>query len=323
MRNASLTSVFGLKVGHHTVTGGKTGCTVVLAEAGVTAGVDIRGAAPATRETDLLDPANSAQQVHAIVLAGGSAYGLDAAAGVMRYLEERKIGFLFGLALVPIVPGAAIFDLGIGDPALRPTADCGYAAAQSASADAVPEGSVGAGAGATVGKALGMARAMKGGIGTTALTMADGLTVAAMLVVNAFGDVIDPATGRIVAGARADDHRAFADARRLVRAGQLRFGPGNTTLGIVATNATLSKTDATRVARMANDGLARAIAPSHTPVDGDAIFAIATGERPGGAAVGLVGALAAEAVADAIVRAATQADGLPGLPAARDLIRIT
>jgi L-aminopeptidase/D-esterase-like protein len=318
MRNATLTSVPGIKVGHHTLSERPTGCTVILAEAGATAGVDVRGAAPATRETDLLDPVNSVQQVHAIVLAGGSAFGLDSAAGVMRYLEEHRIGFPFGSVRVPIAPGAALFDLRVGDPLVRPTAECGYLAARSAASDPALEGNVGAGAGATIGKALGMDRAMKAGVGAAAVRMTDGLTVAALVVLNAFGDVVDPATGRTVAGVRGADGRELADARKLLRAGLLRFEPGNTTLGVVATNAALTKTEATRVARMAHDGFARAIAPSHTPVDGDAIFALATGERPGAAAVGVIGALAAEVVADAIVRAATQADGLPGLPAARD-----
>ena len=322
MRNATLTSVPGIKVGHHTLSERPTGCTVILAEAGATAGVDVRGAAPATRETDLLDPVNSVQQVHAIVLAGGSAFGLDSAAGVMRYLEEHRIGFPFGSARVPIAPGAALFDLRVGDPLVRPTAECGYLAARSAASDPALEGNVGAGAGATIGKALGMDRAMKAGVGAAAVRMTDGLTVAALVVLNAFGDVVDPATGRTVAGVRGADGRELADARKLLRAGLLRFEPGNTTLGVVATNAALTKTEATCVARMAHDGFARAIAPSHTPVDGDAIFTLATGERPGAAAVGVIGALAAEVVADAIVRAATQADGLPGLPAARDFSTI-
>ena len=273
-------------------------------------------------ETALLDPVNSVQQVHAIVLTGGSAFGLDSGAGVMRYLEEREIGFPFGPARVPIVPGAALFDLGVGDPLVRPTAACGYLAAQSATSDPAPEGNVGAGAGATIGKALGMDRAMKAGVGTAAATMTGGLIVAALVVLNAFGDVIDPATGRIVAGARGADGLVLADARKMLRAGLLRFEPGNTTLGVVATNAALTKTEATRVAQMAHDGFARAIAPSHTPVDGDVIFTLATGARPGAAAAGIIGALAAEVVADAIVRAATQADGLPGLPAARDFSTI-
>ncbi len=213
----------------------------------------------------MLDPVNSVQQVHAIVFAGGSAFGLDGGAGVMRYLEEREIGFLFGPARVPIVPGAALFDLHVGDPLVRPTAACGYLAAQSATSDPVSEGNVGAGAGATIGKALGMDRAMKAGVGTAAVTMTGGLVVAAMVVVNAFGDVVDPATGRTVAGVRGADGRVLADARKLLRAGLLRFEPGNTTLGVVATNAALTKTEATRVAQMAHDGFARAIAPEPYP----------------------------------------------------------
>jgi L-aminopeptidase/D-esterase-like protein len=239
--NPTLTAVPGVLVGHETLAGGATGCTVILAAAGATAGVDVRGAAPATRETDLLRPGNLVQQVHAIVLSGRSAHGLDAAGGVMKYLEERKIGFKFGAAYVPIVPGASIFDMSVGDASIRPTADCGYRAAASASDAPVPEGSVGAGAGATVGKAGGVKGAMKGGVGSAAVRLPDGVIVSALAVVNAFGDVIDPATGRVVAGARRADGRSFADARALVRAGAVRFeGGGNTTLGIVATNARLT-----------------------------------------------------------------------------------
>jgi L-aminopeptidase/D-esterase-like protein len=299
-----------------------TGCTVVLTEAGATGGVDVRGAAPGTRETDLLDPVNSVQQVHAIVLAGGSAFGLDAASGVMRYLDEKNIGFKLGSVNVPIVPAAILFDLGVGgDPKIRPTADCGYLAAQAASTDPVAEGSVGAGAGATIGKTNGMSRAMKGGIGSAALIMPDGLVVAAMAAVNAVGDVIDPATGRVVAGVRTADGRGLADARLLLRSGTTRPSRtgGNTTLGVVATNAVLTKTQATKVAQMAHDGYARAISPVHTPSDGDTIFALATGTARSPADVGRIGALAAEAMADAIVRAARQATGIPGYPSARDL----
>ncbi len=317
--NATITAVPGIKVGHHTLVQRPTGCTVVLAEAGATTGVDVRGAAPATRETDLLRPGNLVQMAHAIVLSGGSAFGLDSASGVMRYLEERKIGFEFGRSHVPIVPAAALFDLGVGDGTIRPTADCGYQAARAATADPVQEGSVGAGAGATVGKATG--RGMKGGIGSAAVTLPNGLIVAAIVATNGFGDVIDPATGRIVAGARSADGRSFADARALLRAGAIRFnGPGrNTTLGVVATNATLTKTEATRVAEMAHDGFARAIVPVHTPVDGDTIFAMATGARAGAADVGQIGALAADVIAEAVVRAVRQATGVAGIPALRDL----
>jgi L-aminopeptidase/D-esterase-like protein len=320
-QNHTLTAVPGVKVGHVTLTTRPTGCTVVLVEAGATAGVDVRGAAPATRETDLLRPVNTVQIAHAIVLSGGSAFGLDSASGVMRYLEEKQIGFAFGRAHVPIVPAAALFDLGIGDARIRPDAECGYRAAKSATDAPVAEGSVGAGAGATIGKAAGMRRAMKGGIGSAAIVMPDGLIVSALVAVNAMGDVIDPATGQIVAGVRTADGHSFADARTLLRSGAVRFTAAgqNTTLGVVATNARLTKTDATRVAQLAHDGYARAISPAHTPVDGDTIFALATGTAPGSADVGLIGALAAEAMADAIVRAVTQAAGLPNVPAVRDL----
>ena len=315
-----LTDVPGIKVGHFTLQERPTGCTVILAEAGATAGVDVRGAAPATRETDLLDPTNTVQIAHAIVLSGGSAFGLDAASGVMRYLEEKKIGFEFGSAHVPIVPTAALFDLGVGDAKIRPTAYCGDQAAKAASTAPVVEGNVGAGAGATIGKAGGMGRAMKSGVGSAAISMPDGLIVAALVAVNALGDVIDPATGQVVAGVRTPDGKSFSDARKLLRLGSVRFPTGeNTTLGVVATNARLTKTQATRVAQMAHDGYARAIAPSHTPVDGDTIFALATGAKTGNADVGLIGALAADVMAEAIVRAARQATGIPGYPAARDL----
>ena len=325
-KNATLTAVPGIKVGHHTLSERPTGCTVILAEAGVTAGVDVRGSAPATRETDLLNPVNLVQIAHAIVLSGGSAFGLDSASGVMRFLEERRIGFAFGAAHVPIVPAAAIFDLSVGDGRIRPGADCGYQAARAATDMRVPEGSVGAGAGATVGKAAGMGRSMKGGVGSAAITLPNGLIVAALAVVNAAGDVIDPANGQVVAGVRTADGKAFADARKLLRAG----GPAapaaarqNTTLGVIATNARLTKTEATRVAQMAHDGYARALAPSHTPGDGDVIFTLATGSAGAtGAAssdAGVVGALAADVMADAIVRAARQATGVPGIPAVRDV----
>jgi L-aminopeptidase/D-esterase-like protein len=335
--NATLTAVPGVKVGHHTLTERPTGCTVILTEAGATAGVDVRGAAPATRETDLLNPVDIVQQIHAVVLSGGSAFGLDSASGVMRYLEEKGIGFPFGGAHVPTVPGASLFDLAVGDARIRPSAECGYQAARAASAAPVEEGSVGAGAGATVGKFAGWGRAMKSGIGSAALRLPDGLIVAALVVVNAVGDVIDPATGRIVAGVRTPDGKGFADARVLLRNGGRGSPPGaNTTLGVVATNAALTKTEAARVSQMAHDGFARAIAPSHTSGDGDAIFTLATGTldaagaqepiasspsspRATTADVSRIGTLAAEAMADAVVRAVRQATSVPGFPALRDL----
>jgi L-aminopeptidase/D-esterase-like protein len=323
-RNLTLTAVPGVKVGHHTLTGRPTGCTVILVEAGATAGVDVRGAAPASAETDLLKPVNLVQQIYAISLSGGSAFGLDSRSGVMRYLDEKNIGFkAYGTINVPIVPAASLIDLNVGsNPKIRPTADCGYSAAQTASTAPVVEGNVGAGAGATVGKSAGSERAMKAGIGSAAIRMPDGLIVAALVAVNAAGDVIDPATGKVVAGVRTADGKALADARALLTSGAIRqparLGE-NTTLGVVATNATLTKTQVTKVAEMAHDGFARAIYPSHTMGDGDTIFALATGAQPGPADVSRIGALAAQVVADAIVRAARQATGIPGYPAARDL----
>jgi L-aminopeptidase/D-esterase-like protein len=319
--DAGLTAIAGLKVGHHTLSERPTGCTVILAESGAVAGVDVRGSAPGTRETDLLNPVNLVDKVHAVVLTGGSAFGLDAASGVMRFLDERGIGFPTPFGPVPIVPAAVIFDLGLGNPRVRPTADCGHSAARAASNLPAQEGNVGAGAGATVGKAAGAARAMKGGLGSASIRTPDGLVVAALVVVNAFGDVIDPATGKVLAGVRTADGRSLADVRVLLREGSGTDRPFgmNTTIGVVATNATLTKTEATKVAQMAHDGIARAVAPAHTMFDGDTLFALATGERAGPANVSAIGALAAEAVSQAIVRAIGAATGIPGFPAARDL----
>jgi L-aminopeptidase/D-esterase-like protein len=304
------------------MTGRPTGCTVVLAEAGAVGGVDVRGAAPGTRETDLLNPVNTVEKVHAVVLAGGSAFGLDSASGVMRFLEERGIGFETEFGKVPIVPAAVLFDLNVGDPKIRPTADCGYRAAGAATAGPVAEGNVGAGSGATVGKLAGHSRAMRGGLGTASVTTPDGLVVAALVVVNTVGDVIDPATNRVVAGARTADGKGFADVRGLLRSGTLTppasFGR-NTTIGVVATNAALTKAQANRVAQMAQDGLARTISPSHTMFDGDTIFALATGTRQGAPDMLAIGALAADTVADAVLRAVRSAKGIPGYPSAADL----
>ena len=317
-----LTAVEGIKVGHHTLNERPTGCTVILTEAGAVAGVDVRGSAPGTRETELLDPTDTVEKVHAVVLSGGSAFGLDSASGVVRYLEEKKIGYDLGYATVPIVPAAVLLDLNIGGkPHIRPGAECGYKAALAASNGPVLEGNVGAGAGATVGKLGGYARAMKGGLGTASITLPSGLTVAALVAVNAAGDVIDPATGRVIAGVRTQDGKSLADVRKLLRSGELlQARPGeNTTLGVTATNARLTKSQVVKVAQMAHDGLARAVVPAHTAGDGDTIFALATGTWDGDANVTVVGALAAEAIADAIVRAALAAEGIPGYPSAHDL----
>ncbi|WP_251865681.1 P1 family peptidase [Achromobacter sp. Marseille-Q4962] len=316
----SLTRVPGIKVGHYTDTRRPTGCTVILAEGGAVAGVDVRGAAPGTRETDLLRPGNLVEQVHAVLLSGGSAFGLDAAGGVMRYLEQQGIGFDAGVARVPIVPAAVLFDLGVGDASVRPDAEAGYQACKAASAEPVPEGNVGAGAGATVGKLYGAARAMKGGLGSAAL-MAGGVTVGALVAVNAVGDVVDPQTGRVLAGARTADGRALLDTRAAVLGGELprAMRPGSaTTIGVVATDAVLTKAQAGKVAQLAHDGLARAINPIHTMLDGDTIFALGTGasRKPGNPM--LLGVLAAEAMAIAVQRAILSARAIAGYPAAVD-----
>lgn len=322
---SGLTAVDGIKVGQVTLEQRPTGCTVVLVEAGATAGVDVRGSAPGTRETDLLNPINLVQQVHAIVLSGGSAFGLDTASGVMRYLEERGVGYDVRVAKVPIVPAAILMDLSIGGkPHIRPDADCGYRAAQGATTGAIAEGNVGAGAGATVGKFGGQRRAMKGGLGSASITLPSGLTVAALVAVNASGDIIDPSNGRVIAGVRTPDGKGLADARTLLRSGVYEPPrPGeNTTIGVVATNASLTKVQATKVAQMAHDGYARAIVPSHTMGDGDTIFALATATHAGAADVSLIGALAADVMSEAIVRAVRAATSvLPDYPAARDLER--
>lgn len=320
-----ITAVEGLELGHHTLTERPTGCTVILARAGAVGGVDVRGSAPGTRETDLLDPVKSpTTRVNAIVLSGGSAFGLAAADGVVNYLLERDIGYRVGQQIVPIVPGAIIYDLGLEDDGpVRPGPACGYAAAEAASTGTPAEGSVGAGAGATVGKFGGRgSRPMKGGFGTASITLDNGLTVSAAVVVNAVGDIVDPATGRIVAGALAEDG-SFLDARLVLRQGRpLGGSPGaNTTIGVVATNAVLTKAEATKVAEMAQDGLARTIYPAHTVRDGDAVFSLATGVWDGEADVTVVGALAADVMAEAILRAVRLAEGLPRVPSVSDLDR--
>lgn len=319
---AAITAISGIRVGQVTLPERPTGCTVILAPTGTVGAVDVRGGAPGTRETDLLAPDNTVSIVNAVVLAGGSAYGLDAATGVMKFLDEHRIGYAVGPSVVPIVPAAILFDLNVGGhPEIRPDAACGYRAAASAASTLPAEGSVGAGAGATVGKLAGPGRAMKGGIGTTALRGPNGLIVGAIIAVNALGSVIDPRTGQPVAGVRTPDGKRLEDPFTLVRGGWSTT-PGllaNTTIGVVATNARLTKADALRVAVMAHDGIARAIVPSHTPSDGDALFVLATGSLAGDANLAITGALAAEAVSDAILRAVRLAKGLPGYPAVTDL----
>jgi len=325
--NTTLTAVDGLKVGSVTLPGGTTGCTVILVDGeGVPGGVSQRGGAPGTRETDLLNPLNMVDKVNAIVLSGGSAFGLDAATGTSKWLEEHHIGWDVRVTKVPIVPAAILFDLPIGNNATNhPGADCGYKAVAAATTAPVSMGTVGAGAGATVGKMGGPGTAMKGGLGSAALRMPNGLVVAAIVAVNAAGDILDPDTGKVIAGARKPDG-TFADARTLLRSGALMRRRGtapraveNTTIGLVATNAKLTKAEVSRMALMADDGYARAIFPSHTMGDGDTLFSLATGRWDGQADVSLIGALAADVMAKALVQAVMQATGLPNIPAVRDL----
>jgi L-aminopeptidase/D-esterase-like protein len=321
-----ITAVPGIRVGHVTDLEGLTGCTVVLCEKGAVGGVDQRGGAPGTRETDLLRPLHLVQEVHAVLLAGGSAYGLAAADGVMRYLEQRDVGFDTRVAKVPIVPAAILFDLDIGDPTARPDADFGYGACEAATDGPVTEGNVGAGTGATAGKILGMDRAMKSGLGTAAVSLGGGLIVGAVVAVNPFGDVVDPHTGDILAGARkrglltSSHSNELANTLSVMRSTigkTVLWFASSTIIGVVATNGRLTKEQANKVAQMAQDGVARAIRPAHTLFDGDTLFALATGEK--GADVNLVGAYAAEVVAEAIARAARAAETAGGLPAWQDL----
>ena len=319
-RHLTITDVSGIRVGHATDLDGLTGCTVVLCEGGAVGGVDQRGGAPGTRETDLLRPLHMVEEVHAVVLAGGSAFGLAAADGVVRWLKDHDVGFDAGVAQVPIVPAAILFDLDLGDPEARPDAAMGYAACREASDAPVSEGNVGAGTGATVGRILGRGRSMKGGLGSAAVTLSGGLTVGALIAVNAFGDVVDPASGEVLAGVRKEDSNAPAGTLTVMQqlAGQSSSGfVSSTVIGVVACNALLTKEEANKVAQMAHDGIARAVRPAHTMFDGDILFALATGTEPGD--VNLIGAYAAEVVAEAIVRGVTAAESMGGAPAHRNL----
>ena len=322
----SITRVAGIEVGHFTDTRRPTGCTVVMAREGAVAGVDVRGAAPGTRETDLLHPSNLVDKVHAIMLAGGSAWGLEAATGAVRWLEERGVGLDVAVGRLPIVPAAVLFDLLVGDMRIRPDAVAGYAACAAASDVDPAEGNVGAGAGAVVGKVFGIQHAMKGGVGTASVTV-DGVTVGALIACNALGDVIDPDTAQVMAGARTDDGRALRDTRRALLCGQppqpLLAGT-NTTIGVVATDAILTKAQAHRLAISAHDGLARSINPVHTMSDGDTLFSLGTGRAGKSLGMMVLATMAAEATARATARAVqaarsvTTAEGLY-LPAMADL----
>ena len=312
-----ITDVVGIKVGHAADVRAVTGCTVILCERGAVGGVDVRGSAPGTRETDALRPMNLVERVHGVLLTGGSAFGLAAADGVMRFLEERGIGFDVSVAKVPLVAAAVIFDLMVGDPAVRPTAEMGYAAARSASGGPVEEGSVGAGTGATVGKLLGPVSAMKGGIGTWAVRLPGGVLVGALVVVNAYGDVRDDHSGQVLAGARDRATGRFLNMAQALMSGggSARFG-ANTTLAVVATNAALTKEQTNKLAQLGHDGLARVISPAHTMYDGDTVFALSTGDAR--AEMIPLGTAAVEVVAEAVQRAVRLAKGLGGIPGLAD-----
>jgi L-aminopeptidase/D-esterase-like protein len=324
-RAGAITDVAGVEVGHFTDTRRPTGCTVVIVREGAVAGVDVRGAAPGTRETDLLAPTHLIERVHGVLLAGGSAWGLDAASGVMRWLEEQGVGFPVGPLRLPIVPGAVLFDLMLGDASVRPDAAAGYRACELASTKPPAQGNVGAGTGAVVGKIFGIERAMKGGIGSASVTV-EGITVGALVACNAVGDVIDPDTAQVVAGARSRNGKSLFDSRRALLRGEAPkplLAGTNTTIGVIATDAVITKAQASRLATMAHDGLARCINPVHTMSDGDTLFALGTGRAGGALGMMTLGTMAAEATAMAVLRAVRAAQGITigklHLPAASDL----
>ena len=329
--NNSITDVPGIKVGHAQNLEAVTGCTVILTESGATGGVDQRGGAPGTRETDVLRPMHMIEKVHGVILSGGSAFGLDAASGVMKYLEEKNIGVNTGFAKVPIVPSAILFDLGIGNSDIRPDAQMGYDACQNANENNNQQGNVGAGTGATVGKILGMKQAMKSGIGTASMDIGNGVIIGAIIAVNAFGDVISPTSGEILAGARSLQKGPlkiggagyFADTMQILKtlAGRSIMSLAsrqNTVIGVIGTNAILTKNEANKVAQMAHNGLAMTIKPAHTMFDGDTIFALATNKRK--IDVNIVGAFASEVVSQAIVNGVLAAQTIFDYPSASDLI---
>jgi L-aminopeptidase/D-esterase-like protein len=316
----AITDVSGVKVGHYTDKKAATGCTVILCEPGAVAGVDVSGSSPGTRETDLLRAGNLVDMVQAIVLSGGSAFGLDAATGVMQYLEERGFGYETSAGRVPIVPAAIIFDLNMGDSRIRPGASEGYQACLAAIDIDVAQGCVGAGTGATVGKSLGVERAVKSGLGTASQRIVGDIVIAALMVVNAVGDVIEPGTGRILAGPRKSDGSGFLSTSQLWK-GEFEetIPPFNTVIGVVATDARLSKVEATKLAHVAQVGIARTIDPCHTMYDGDALFALSSGDKE--ADFNALGAAAAEVVVEAVIKSIRNAETLAGVPAAKDVIR--
>lgn len=326
----AVTEIDGILVGHAQDNEALTGCTVVICKKGATGGVDQRGGAPGTRETDLLRPMHMVEKVHAIMLSGGSAFGLDAAGGAMKYLEENKIGVNTGVAKVPIVPSAILFDLAIGSAEIRPDKEMGYQACLNASSKPPKQGNYGVGTGATIGKIFGMSQCMKSGIGMAGIDIGGGILISALIAVNAFGDVIDPKSGKIIAGARSmqkgpiklGTENIFADTLETMKSfiGKtvLSFASKqNTVIGVVVTNAILSKEEANKVAQMAQNGLAVSIRPAHTMLDGDTLFVMATGKKK--ADVNLVGAYAAEMVSQAIVNAVLSADPIGGFPSVKSV----
>ena len=317
-----ITDIEGVEVGHHTDLLHATGCTVVICRRGAVGGVDVRGGAPGTRETDLLHPSNQVQQLHAVLLTGGSAFGLAAADGVMSYLEAEDVGFRVGPAVVPIVPAAVLFDLNLVASDVRPGPDEGRAACVAATTGAVPQGTVGAGTGATVGKALGMEHAIKGGIGTARIALPGGLLVAALVAVNSYGGVVDHRTGETVAGPRGDQKPQFYDSAKLLIEGRGTAPSAstgeNTTIGVVATNASLTKEQANHLARVSHDGLALTVRPCHTPRDGDTIFAMATCAIEATPDLTLLGTAAVEATGQAVLNAVRSATGLGVIPSAKE-----
>ena len=323
LKTGEITDVAGIKVGHYTDVSAATGCTVVLCEQGAVGGVDVRGSAPGTRETDLLGPTYHVNEVHAVVLSGGSAFGLDAATGVMRYLEERGIGYDAGVAKVPIVPAAILFDLGIVQSKVRPGADEGYSACEEAAAGPVMEGSVGAGTGATVAKVMGPKGRVKGGIGTASIKLKDGLVVGAVVAVNSIGGIYDPDTGDVIAGPRGDDD-AMLDSMQIITSADYRSPrrqnkETNTTIGVVATNARLDKAQANKLASIAHDGIALSVRPAHLMGDGDTLFALSTGTLSGEFQINQVLAAGVLCVAWAIIRGVQKAKGIGGVPGVMEL----
>ncbi|KYO63796.1 P1 family peptidase [Thermovenabulum gondwanense] len=320
-RENTILEVPGIKVGQVSDLEALTGCTVILCERGAVCGVDVRGGAPGSRETDLLRPENLVDKVHAVFLAGGSAFGLDGASGVMEYLEEKGLGFDVGVTHVPIVPASVLFDLTVGNYKVRPDKGMGYKACEKATDEYVEQGNVGAGTGATVGKILGMKNCMKSGLGTYAKKVGN-LVVGAIVAVNALGDVVDPGNGEILAGALKDDLKEFADTLKIMEKLDIQEEGknvfiGNTTIGVVATNARLTKAEAKKVASMAHNGLAKTIRPCHTMYDGDTIYALSTADLK--ADINLVGSLACEVMAQAVINAVINARGIGGLKSYNDI----